>query len=164
VTWDRDSGVELVLAVASSCAVPLVWPPMTINGRRYMDGGLRSPSNADVAVGYTRVIVVAPMGSSTPMGASLQKEKAVLAQHGATVLVVEADASARAAFGPDVLDPARRAAAAEAGLRQAARVVESLAGALALRCALADVPCSRSGSSPEVDNHILAAENRESPV
>jgi NTE family protein len=133
VTWNRDSGVELVLAVASSCAVPLVWPPVTINGRRYMDGGLRSPSNADLAVGYTRVIVVAPMGSSMPMSASLLKEKAVLARDGATVLVAEADAAARAAFGPDVLDPSRRTAAAEAGLRQAATVAESLAGALALR-------------------------------
>jgi NTE family protein len=34
VTWDRDSGVELVLAAASSCAAPLVWRPMTIDGRR----------------------------------------------------------------------------------------------------------------------------------
>lgn len=31
VVFDRDSGVSLVDAVAASCAVPLVWPPMTIN-------------------------------------------------------------------------------------------------------------------------------------
>ena len=133
VTWDRDSGVELVVAVASSCAVPLVWPPVTINGRRYIDGGIRSPSNADVAVGYARVVVIAPMGSGTPMGASLLKEKAILERRGATVWVAEADAAAQAAFGPDVLDPSRRAAAAEAGLRQAPRVAEDLAAALAWR-------------------------------
>jgi NTE family protein len=130
VIWDRDSEVDVVLAVASSCAVPLVWPPVTIKGRRYMDGGLRSPSNADVAVGCARVIVVAPMGSGTPMGASLVKEKAILARRGATVAVVEADAAALAAFGPDVLDPSRRAAAAEAGVQQAPKVAEALAGAL----------------------------------
>ncbi len=127
VTWDRDSGVPLPVAVASSCAVPIVWPPVTINGRRYMDGGLRSPSNADVAVGYARVIVVAPMGSQTPLGASLLKERRILETQGASVEVVEADAEALAAFGPDVLDPSHRVAAAEAGLRQAAAVAERLA-------------------------------------
>jgi NTE family protein len=131
VTWDRESGVELPLAVASSCAVPLVWPPVTIKGRRYMDGGLRSPSNADLAVGCARVIVIAPLGSVSDLGASLVKERALLERRGARVLVVEADADSLAAFGPDVLDPARRAAAAEAGLRQASSVANSLSGALA---------------------------------
>src|SRR5205814_3193186 len=40
--FDRSSGVELVDAVAASCAVPGVWPPVTIEGRRYIDGGVRS--------------------------------------------------------------------------------------------------------------------------
>jgi predicted acylesterase/phospholipase RssA len=35
---DRMSGVSLVDAVAASCAVPGIWPPVTIAGRRYMDG------------------------------------------------------------------------------------------------------------------------------
>ena len=34
VTWDRTVGVSLVDAVASSCAVPGVWPCVTINSRR----------------------------------------------------------------------------------------------------------------------------------
>ncbi|MGO8728014.1 MAG: patatin-like phospholipase family protein [Streptosporangiaceae bacterium] len=37
----------LVDAVAASCAVPGVWPPVTIGGRRYVDGGVRSSDNAD---------------------------------------------------------------------------------------------------------------------
>ena len=119
VTWSRDSGVPLPLAVASSCAVPLVWPPVTIKGRRYMDGGLRSPSNADLAAGYSRVIIVAPLGSSTPMGGSLLKEQQLLESGGARVQMIEADTESLAAFGPNVLDPSRRTAAAEAGLRQA---------------------------------------------
>ena len=40
VVFDRDSGVGLVDAVAASCAVPGAWPPVTIAGRRYMDGGV----------------------------------------------------------------------------------------------------------------------------
>ena len=41
-TFDRDSGVSLLLAVAASSAVPGVYPPTTINGRRYIDGGMSS--------------------------------------------------------------------------------------------------------------------------
>src|SRR4051812_32776339 len=36
--FDRASGVSLVDAVAASCAVPGVWPAVTIGGRRYVDG------------------------------------------------------------------------------------------------------------------------------
>jgi NTE family protein len=119
-TWDRDSGVELVSAVASSCAVPLIWPPVTIGGERYMDGGMRSPTNADLAVGYSRVVIVAPLANSPEVSALLRREEALLRQQGASVRTVEADAESLAAFGPNVLDPARRRAAAEAGLKQAA--------------------------------------------
>jgi NTE family protein len=129
VTWSRDSGVSLTSAVASSCAVPLVWPPVEIRGRRYMDGGLRSPSNADVAKGCERVVIVAPMGGDTPLGASLLKEREVLEQAGARVQVVQADAASREAFGPNPLDPSRRVAAGQAGLEQARAVAEQLAAA-----------------------------------
>ncbi|MET0132050.1 MAG: patatin-like phospholipase family protein, partial [Kibdelosporangium sp.] len=46
--FDRTSGVDLVAAVAASCAVPGVYPPVTIDGRRYMDGGMRTSTNADL--------------------------------------------------------------------------------------------------------------------
>jgi NTE family protein len=133
VTWNRDSGVELPLAVASSCAVPMVWPPATINGRRYIDGGVRSPTNADVAVGYPTVVVIAPVGASTStLGPWFSKERQLLEARGATVAIVEPDAEALAAFGPNVLDPAYRHAAAEAGLRQAASATTIIAHALAV--------------------------------
>src|SRR5262249_32647760 len=51
VVFDRDSGVGVVDAVGASCAVPGVWPPVTINGRRYVDGGVRSAANVDLAAG-----------------------------------------------------------------------------------------------------------------
>jgi NTE family protein len=130
VTWTRDSGVQLTSAVASSCAVPFVWPPVTINGRRYMDGGTRSGSNADLAVGYQRVVVLVPMGSVSLLGASLVKEQRILEHAGASVFVVEGDTAAKAAFGPNPLDPSHRTAAAEAGLRQAATTTGQVAEAL----------------------------------
>ena len=58
--FNRESGVELVDAVAASCAVPGVWPPVTIDGIRYIDGGVRSGSNADLAAGCDRVLVITP--------------------------------------------------------------------------------------------------------
>ena len=53
--FDADSGVSLIDAVGASCAVPGIWPPVTIDGKRYIDGGMRSATNADLAAGYRRV-------------------------------------------------------------------------------------------------------------
>lgn len=61
VVFTMDSGVSLVDAVAASCAVPLVWPPMTIGSHRYIDGGVRSVANIDLAAGCERVVVIAPI-------------------------------------------------------------------------------------------------------
>ena len=58
VLWNAESKVGLARAVASSCSVPGVYPPITINGRRYIDGGMRSGSNADLATGHELVVVV----------------------------------------------------------------------------------------------------------
>ena len=52
--FDRDSGIDIVHAVAASCAVPLVWPAVTIDGKHYIDGGIRSTANVDLARGSTR--------------------------------------------------------------------------------------------------------------
>ncbi|MEV1290259.1 patatin-like phospholipase family protein [Micromonospora sp. NPDC049679] len=124
VTFHRDSGVALVDAVAASCAVPLVWPPVTIDGRRFMDGGLRSPANVDLAAGYSRVVVIAPLvrggGQLTPVAAQV----AELRRSGARVAVISPDAAAMVAIGRNVLDPARKAGAARAGRAQAATVAD----------------------------------------
>lgn len=49
VVFHRESNVALVDAVAASCSVPGAWPPVTIAGRRYMDGGVASSVNLGVA-------------------------------------------------------------------------------------------------------------------
>jgi NTE family protein len=116
VAWDHDSGVPLVHAVAASCAVPCVYPPITINGQRYVDGGLRSGTNAYLAAGVSEVVVLAPMAGMTPLGAPAS-ELAALRER-ATVTLVQPDTAARTAIGPNVLDAYRRAAALDAGLVQ----------------------------------------------
>ena len=47
--WDASSGAPLERAIAASTAAPCIWPPITINGERYIDGGVRSMLNADLA-------------------------------------------------------------------------------------------------------------------
>jgi NTE family protein len=61
--FENTSGVSLVDAVTASCAVPGVWPPATIDGRRYVDGSVRSSANADYAAGASRVLVIVPLGT-----------------------------------------------------------------------------------------------------
>ncbi|MEW1637877.1 patatin-like phospholipase family protein [Streptomyces sp. NPDC093801] len=118
--FDRERGAALVDAVAASCAVPGVWPPVTIDGRRYVDGGVRSATNADLAVGCRRVVILAPMALGGGKLPSPAQEAARLRAEGARVLLVTPSPEARKAFGRNVLDPARRAPAARAGLAQAA--------------------------------------------
>ncbi|OJF12168.1 patatin-like phospholipase family protein [Couchioplanes caeruleus] len=121
--FDRDSGVSLIDAVAASCAVPLVWPPMTVGGRRYVDGGVRSAANVDLARDYDRVVVVAPIDVAARRA---DRPSAQARRLGPAVrtAVVTPDAAARAAIGRNALAPSRRAPAAEAGRAQAAAVAE----------------------------------------
>lgn len=116
--FDRASGVPLVSAVAASCAVPGVWPPVTIEDRRYMDGGARSATNADLAAGYDRVVVIAPIprGVGPMPGAATQVETL---RASAQVALITPNRASVQAFGRNVLDPARRAGAARAGRAQA---------------------------------------------
>lgn len=124
VTFERDSGAGLVDAVGASCAVPGVWPAVTIGGRRYIDGGMRSPANVDLAAGYDRVVVLAPITAGYGPGTGVRRQVAEL---GALAYVVSPDRAARRAFGRNVLDPARRAPAARAGRAQAAAAARAVA-------------------------------------
>ncbi len=124
--FDREGGVPLLNAVAASCAVPLVWPPISIDGRRYIDGGVRSVANADLAAGCDRVVVLAPVTFALRRSARIAGQ---LTSLGADVrsMVVSPDSQARKAIGGNLLDPAHRVAAARAGHAQSAGVAESVA-------------------------------------
>jgi NTE family protein len=119
-TFDSGSGVDLVDAVGASCAVPGVWPPVTINGCRLMDGGMRSPANADLAAGYDRVVVVAPITRGLKPMPSVIEQVTELARSCQTVALLAPDAASVAAFGRNLLDPRTRAPSARAGYTQAA--------------------------------------------
>jgi NTE family protein len=118
--FEAASGVSLVDAVAASAAVPGAWPPVTIEGRRYMDGGVRSADNADLAAGAQRVIVISPMGMDSPLPSPMPLREVLtsLKDGGATVIVISPDEASVAAIGTNALDPATRVPAATAGRAQ----------------------------------------------
>lgn len=124
--FDRASGVALVDAVAASCAVPGIWPVVEIDGARYMDGGMRSSANADLATGAERVLILVPGPESSPLGSAIPDAE-LTALGDARIRTVFADADSIAAMGMNPLDPATRGPAAEAGRRQGREVSAGVA-------------------------------------
>ncbi|MGI5144722.1 MULTISPECIES: patatin-like phospholipase family protein [unclassified Streptomyces] len=129
VVWDRTSGIPLASAVAASCAVPGVWPPATVAGRRYIDGSVRSATNADLALGHDVVVVLAPDTGPglNPASPGLTAEVALLRAH-SQVHVITPDDAALEAIGPNPLDPGRRPPSARAGRRQGRELAATLRG------------------------------------
>lgn len=118
--FDRTSGVALVDAVAASSAVPGVWPPVTINGRRYMDGGARSATNTDLAHEYDRILVLEAL--RLPESRDVSRLEDPL-----RIRVISPDADSLAAQGDRPLDPDVGTPCAIAGYRQARAVSTSIA-------------------------------------
>jgi NTE family protein len=123
--FDESGDVSLVDAVAASCAVPGIWPPITIDGQRYMDGGIRSALNADLAVGHDVVLILAPIDDMLPLAddvaAGMKKLEAESRVH-----TVRPDEASTAAFGSDLLDPATREPSARAGRIQGQAVAAAV--------------------------------------
>jgi len=142
VTVDRDSGRRVVFgapgapaatvgqAVHASCAIPWVFRPVTIGGREYVDGGIWSLTNIDVAPAGrgTHVLclsVAAATSASGPLAAMARLarsaatvEALALRNRGAVVRMVAPDAGASGAIGPDLMDRSRNDDALAAGYRQ----------------------------------------------
>jgi NTE family protein len=117
VTWTAASGVPLVAAVTASCAVPCLFPTITVDGSRYMDGGVRSRTNADLAAGYNRVVILAPR---MPM-AILDDFASELARLGPDTTLVEPDAAAQDAIGGNVFAADRWQPVLDAAIAQGRR-------------------------------------------
>jgi NTE family protein len=131
VVLDAASGAGLVDAVAASCAVPGAWPPVTIGGRRYMDGGVGSIVNMAVAHDCDTVVVLLPSGQNTPSPFGDGAQQEIDAFEGRTLTVFAAD-DALEAFGPNPLDPACRIPSARAGRAQGRREAARVAAFLGL--------------------------------
>jgi NTE family protein len=124
VTFDRTSGVSLLDAVTASGALPGLFPLATIGSKRYADGGVHSPFNADLAAGSDVVVVLSPMAADPNFRGLLDTEIATLGH--ATVEVITPDEASLTAIGPNVLASETAAAALGAGTAQAAREHEPL--------------------------------------
>ena len=115
VGFDSRSGVPLLLAVAASAAVPGIFPPVRIDGRRYIDGGTASDTNAHLATSCSEVLVIAPMDRGY-----LPREVDALHLSGASVSVVRPSEDNVEVLGRHLalLDPARRAVCARIGYEE----------------------------------------------
>jgi len=131
IAFDRDSGVDLVDAVTAGTALPGIVPTHDINGTRYINGGVRSTENADLASGYANVVVLSPFGGRSGKlsagqfeglrrfpGTDLASQVEALRKQGSRVEVITPDADSRAAMGTNQMDLATRIAAARAGFAQ----------------------------------------------
>ena len=117
--FDRTSGIDLVDAVAASCASGFAYG---IGGRRYIDGGYRRNENADLAAGCGRVLVLSPFGGRTRMplewGAQLEAQVDELRSAGSRVETICPDPGSEHLFGANAMDISLRPAAARAGYSQ----------------------------------------------
>ena len=136
--FDRESGVELVDAVAASTSLPGMVHTYGINGRHYISGGVRSPDNADLASGFSNVVVLSPLGGRNgPLpegqfeglrrppewGADLAGQVETLRREGSRVEVITPDADSQVAMGTNQMDLATRIPSARAGFAQGKREV-----------------------------------------
>ena len=120
VVFDRHSGVDLVDAVAASCASGFAYG---IGDSRYIDGGYRSNAeNADLAAGYARVLVLSPFGgrTRTPLewGMHLATQVDELRARGSRVETIFPDSTSEHMFGANAMDLSLRPPAARAGYSQ----------------------------------------------
>ena len=127
VVFDRDSGVDLVDAVAASTAGG---PPHRIGDHRYIDGGYRSVDNADLAAGYGRVLVLSPLGGRSrhprEWGTHLAAQVDELRARGSRVETIFPPSNSEHMFGANAMDLSLRPPAARAGYDQGRALVEQL--------------------------------------
>ncbi len=126
-------------AVIASCSIPGWYQPALIDGRRYVDGGLRSSTSLGVLRGadVDEVYVLAPMASTEPdhplqphlrierrlrqlITRALLRQAKVLSAQGKRVTIVTPGPRDLAVMGANLMDPKRRQAVLEVSLRTSA--------------------------------------------
>jgi NTE family protein len=122
-------------AVVASCSIPGWYEPKRIDDRRYVDGGVRSSTSLDLLakVPLDHVYVLAPMAGSesdNPRNPALRAERLLrqwitnglhrdvrrVESTGARVTLVTPGPDDLAAFGINLMDPARRQLVLETSL------------------------------------------------
>ena len=127
--FTNDDGVPINVAVAASCAVPGLFPPIEINGRRYTDGGVRSWTSADAVLPFApdRALIVSPGGIKDGPGTrglasrQLDAESRLLSDRGIDVRSIELDEATRA-VGQNLMDPESARLSGETGYEQGKRL------------------------------------------
>lgn len=113
---DLAGTVKPADAVTASCAVPVLARPVRIGDHRYLDGGVKSPTHADVLLGedLDLVIVLSPMGHQAgrnPLRAvahrRVQREVALLERADLPVQLISPDADTASTMGLDMMDRGR---------------------------------------------------------
>ncbi|MHB1930848.1 MAG: patatin-like phospholipase family protein [Acidimicrobiales bacterium] len=139
--WDATTGAALERAVASSCAVPGIFPPVAVDGPRYMDGGMKTALNADLAAGHDVAVAVScfalelPPGFSDPvadmLSAAVQAELAAVRAGGTRIETVEPGPEFLdlSGWGLNLMDFSLARDAFAVGRRQAAGEADRLAAA-----------------------------------
>jgi NTE family protein len=126
----RDCGATFATAIAASCCLPGLSPPVTISGRRYMDGGMRSTANADLVSGFDSILVLCfhpPGQPGERMLIRVATQTEPLVKGGARVCVISPDEASLAAIGPRTMDVVRRPEVARAALAQGAAAADTVA-------------------------------------
>ena len=142
VTFGRDANVATTVAdaVAASCAIPSFFAPVLIDGRRYVDGGVHSPTNADLVAGIELDLVV--VSSPMSMAASgmrfapdqparrlarfaLGREVARVRRSGTPVLTFQPTSADLETMGLNAMDESRRALVTHAARESAVKRIEA---------------------------------------
>jgi NTE family protein len=130
VEFGNSSGVDLVDAVAASCASGFAY---RVGSADYIDGGYRSNAeNADLAAGFRRVLVLSPFGGRTRTPEAWKQDLAsqieVLRAGGTQVETILPAVESEHLFGANAMDFSLRPAAAMAGFEQGKSLASGLSG------------------------------------
>ncbi|MGZ6793369.1 MAG: patatin-like phospholipase family protein, partial [Mycobacteriales bacterium] len=141
VAFGRDGAPVAPLreAVMASCAIPGWYAPVTLAGRRYVDGGVCSPTSVDLLarLGLDEVVVLSPMTSLSyddPTSVAAKVERSMrrlvtrrvvgevkkVAATGTRVRWLGPTAQDLAVIGANMMDPRRRTEVLETSLRTSA--------------------------------------------
>ncbi|MDE1995568.1 MAG: patatin-like phospholipase family protein, partial [Rhizobiaceae bacterium] len=126
----QDCGATLGTAVAASCCLPGLSPPVPIAGRLYMDGGMRSTANADLIAHFDTVFILGfhppgPVGQRIMSRVTAQAD--TLTTGGMRVLVVAPDEACLEAIGANSRDFSRRPQIARTAIMQGGAIADRLA-------------------------------------